>query len=807
MALGKWRLVTLLNPEEVSVVNWFTKKKEGVSKSGEEIAKDIHTAILGKTLKPKGNDLKGIADIVWESLNENEDIKKFCADSRLPVCSLFHHSKNCVGIVVAMALDKGEEEGFSKEKIQLIRCAALLHDMGKLTALGKGIEHVKGTEKFLKELLGKIETLDTEQKHQIIRLATKHHSGAWYGDYQASLYDEHLLSRADSISSATDRRYELILDAEFGESDIKNRNSIKIKIVSEDKIFPHIIRFNDDPKEYSLGHFYAKESKISHVLGRKGELDLTVTPIEKLGHVHQLKFFHDDIVHGGIIRSITGYPSFKGELGLLAMDIQSIQRFIGEAKKLPALKGGSAIIRDAEEAAADVICEIVCPEAVLFKGGGNLISFVPTKEVIKNKIKKEIEDRIGEISQNGLKVAIVAENFPISRIMDDFGEVLSDLFEKVENKKFEPYLVEELKPDRSNEICGYCFHRSVAKDREGKIITDIDGTPVCKVCENKLSVGREEKRTSAMDRFITDLAGRLGLKVPHELEEIGDKIAMISIDGNMLARMFIQTSTPAEYSYKSESFDIEFRRILQNTIEEFVGSERNLKLIKRFVKEKGSYLGLIVLYIGGDDIFIIMNAKGALRFGKLLMKKVADRFTFESELYTTPIVTISMSIAIADYKFPVYFLLERAEELQSKAKIEFRDAVKTNSLDLFQLPQGSISFTTISSSMPSEEYYSFTFPSDEILFENLLASIDDVQVTEYRPLASLIINAEDDDESKLNLSKFLYSRLGAKDMFEKAIEATGKSKNALELCHETSEILFDKKMLGAMKSLIPMVWR
>lgn len=51
MVLERWRLVALSNPEEASVVNWFTKKREGIPKSGEEIAKDIRTAILGKALK------------------------------------------------------------------------------------------------------------------------------------------------------------------------------------------------------------------------------------------------------------------------------------------------------------------------------------------------------------------------------------------------------------------------------------------------------------------------------------------------------------------------------------------------------------------------------------------------------------------------------------------------------------------------------------------------------------------------------------------------------------------------------------
>ena len=62
--------------------------------------------------------------------------------------------------------------------------------------------------------------------------------------------------------------------------------------------------------------------------------------------------------------------------------------------KLHALRGGSLIIEEVQERAKDIIAKYVCPEAVLFSGGGNLLAFMPTNKGIKAKVIGEIQNEI-----------------------------------------------------------------------------------------------------------------------------------------------------------------------------------------------------------------------------------------------------------------------------------------------------------------------------------------------------------------------------------------------------------------------------
>lgn len=746
-------------------MNWFRKDRVEI-REGEEIWNELKRKIWETQHRGRQNDVGTLADIILESFRDKaaEDLKAFPSDSRLPICSLYHHLVNTAGIAVCFAIDRG----YDKSMRDKIRVSSLLHDIGKLKELGKGVEHVEDTERKVEELLSRIDWLEDADKRYIKRLTVKHHAASYYGKYKADAMEERLISKADSVSSASDRRYEV----EWKDSEVE----------SKDAIFPHILKFGDGEEV---------------VLGRKGR-----EKVEDVAWYSKNMPFYDEIVEGGVI--VGDYPVFEGKIGLLALDIRGIQGFIKEAVKLNALRGGSAIVEEALETAKDVISGKISPEAVLFARGGNLASFLPFNKELQEEIKKEIEERIKIVSKGGLKVAIAVDDYDIDRVAKSFDEVLKDIFGKVEEEKSKPLLLETeevIEPARSGEVCPYCFDRKNSpgyKDGESEI---------CEVCYEKIGRGRKEKWEELYEEYTESVVEELGLTPPNELSQIGDNIAVLLIDGNMMGQMFVQTMTPAEYSFKSEVFDSEFKEVLKETIEKF-SKEHKILVVHKGEIESLEFMGLDVLYAGGDDVLIIMNAKGALGFAKELVNKVAERFKFKSRLFSTPTVTISAGIAIADSKFPIYFLIDKAEEALEEAKKAFRKEVKLNNLKLFERPEGAISFASVSGAMPSEENHTFVLGEERGKVERIVEYVERVNLKDYpRSLISLLINCGEGKEERLNLIKHLYSRLGEKELFGRASDALGGDRSALDLCEELCSIVGEGgKVWESLKAVIPMVW-
>lgn len=764
-----------MKTDEVGVTNWFTKKFERPSRSGSEIASELFNEIVERSVKLRMGDISGFAEIVWTVVSAadegnkrlislHEDLMKFCADTRLPVCSLFHHMKNTAAIAVVLAYDLGYEQ----DQIQLFRVAALLHDVGKLYAPGKGKEHVVQTEKFLKNLLGRVEALDANQKRNLVRLSTKHHSTPWYDEYIATHEDEKILSLADSIASATDRRYEIVLENfSMSKNDFKQGREVKVKIRSDDLIFPHRLRFGE-PSNFKCKEFNEYE------LGRKEEKEFTLVPLPSEGTINQVLLFFDKTVNGGIIAPFLEQASVgtmfecRRKIGLFALDIQGIQQFVRSAKKLPTLRGGSAIVDDVLEEAKKVLSEEFSPETVLFSGGGNLVALVPPREEKLKELKEKINKIASVLSANGLRVAVSYSFEDIFRIEREFGQCLSDLFKNIENEKNFPVEKDAIVPERSKRICAHC------SDGLGVIKLE-NGEQVCEKCFEKSKRGKELREELE----------------PRTLEDIAETIAVVVLDGNMMGRLLTQTKTPAEYSYKSETFDTQMKVLLEETLDEIEHRSPWLK--------KGETVKYKKIYAGGDDVFLIIDSRAAIDFAESFIEKVAHKMSFEGE---RPTVTFSAGIAISDKKFPIYFLIDKAYSLLGLAKKEFRKCVELDEKKLFKLPKGAIALSVVTSSMPSEDDFAFVLPRDKdklILLKKFLYRA--ISSDDWRPLISLLVNSERGDESKLNFVKYLYARALAKE----SIIRIAESEN-MEILAVIKELIEGWKLKEELENLVPMMW-
>jgi hypothetical protein len=782
--------------ENISAVDWFTKKRINNEIDSEQI--DTLLDKLVKDIINAFNELSRIdkiADKIAYILENNPLIRDISSDSRLPVCSLLHHIKIKSGIAVCLLLQEMDcepdyiptclgEYGIvsnyeEKDLVALVRIASLLHNIGKpkyYTSASKDQESHHYTKKIIDRILSETKSSlvnKMELRKALPLLASVHNSSDDITKLEEIIYE------ADTVASAADKIY-----------DVKGTyNDGSVVVECNDKIFPHEIDFN------AAGLICRDTSPV--ILGRCSK---ETKPVEiKNSGEKDIQLFIDNTVHGGPLQNISNNtPHISGSIGILSIDMTGIQDFISEAEKLKMLRGGSSIVDDTLKRATNIISNNVCKEAVLFTGGGNLLSFIPNNA--RFSLCEEIKNEIRNKSHNGLKAAVIS--FEAS--LDDIGWKFETIIKKSQDK----LVIEKNRTNKgmvlkkTKHVCKYCFKR------EEKCTYKYD--KMCEVCYIKIKTGYEKKSKNS-EEYIPKIPE---LERPTELEHIGNSIAAIAIDGNMMGRMFQQTNTPAEYAYKSQTFSTKFEDIIRSTIKNFLNNLENQKLIKHKHKEKNhlgkhevkNYLGIDVLYVGGDDVLIIMNAKGAVRFSEMLVNNIAEKFTFNMKFHTditfkNPIVTISCGIAIANSKFPIYFLLNAARSMESKAKEKFRCETETDDFGLINVTKGAIAFTAISSAMPNNEFCAFVLTDDNLIDDQNLLKLNNIidlalkENENYRAFVADIITCGPSDQEHLNLIKFMYSSIKRKT-------------NITDLDHYElmAEVLLNDELLKASQMIIPHLW-
>jgi len=770
----------------IAVVDWFTKNRGNIfypDESDKKLDELIEKLIKGF----KGDNLEQIADNIYEILKQSDFYNKICSDTVLPICSLFYHSKITSGIAVCLALQKATlsdlkskclkqyeiSENISAEYsdgdfIALIRLAALLHDIGKprsYTAQKKELpfkEYLSQTEEIINHIL-QTASFDILSKYELNKILPKLATKNPTLDSKTILGD--IIEDSDSIASAADRIYELKIRSE--------NNSLYVE--SGDKIFPHEINFN-------FVDSHSIDGLNTEIIGYKGKIPLSQKTNTK---DNTQIYFKDSVVDGGVIQDSGAWGQISGDIGILALDIMRIQEYVTEADILPMLRGGSSIVEESLEKTFNIISNEICPEAVLFKGGGNLLAFVPFNTELQQNIKRRIKEVIRNTSKGGLGGALITKNVQIKDLAE-FPEVLKKLQDEIEREKNYSRNLDIIKPKDRNDICPFCFKRKVIPNKE-----------ICSVCSEKKNSGLYEKYENENKYLNTNLLNKHGLYRPIELQDIGDSIAVIAIDGNMMGRIFMQTMTPNEYNYKSETFDRTFKKEVRDTIENFINNNE-----MRYLIEHRKFMGIDPLYVGGDDILLIINAKGAIKFCEMLIKNISERFKYSKKFsngmtFENPIVTISCGIAIADAKFPIYFLLDTARKMESIAKKEFRKKTKTDNLNLIQVPVGTMAFTAVSGAMPSEDNISFVLPDDDKdlgILNNLISKSLNEQ---NRSKISSLITCGKTEQERLNFVKSIYSSGSRKQM---------TPSEWLDDCEWMVKVMGNERLLRSAKMIIPQFW-
>lgn len=825
-----------------SVIDWFTKKRKMIISP--ETCETEFTSLLNQLGQVfAGKNLAVVADNVSKTLERSDFFKEVCSDPDNPVCGMYYHAKTTAGLAACIAYDQiRSDEDFiqkslaqydvsaesysEKDFIGLVRLGALFRSVvmiGFYEFPWQPPEQYGDTpEKIILSLL-RIESVKSfaarYQLEKILPVLSNPHPVE-----KSDALLNRLVSMSDTISAKTNRAYDLTLE-QSGET---------VTVTSHDPVFPHIIDFNAEKSG-------VREPHGAILLGFEGT---TTASVGTLGSKELGKpFFRDVAVEGGLpyyspdakkIRySFWDHEQNPLKIGYLALDIKRIQEFINEADNLRMLRGGSTLVEDILSDSRKKIAGTLSDECVIFAGGGNLLSLLPSDPVCRENLKKSIAGIISEKSQKALSAGIVTGDVSLQEFGENFSEVLKKIQEALDKEKQAADTVPILKPLRHDAICPFCNKRIA----NGAVSSEkAKGLRMCSACAKKWSRGKRleddtggksETGTGENDLLPRELMNEENLHEPDELSHLGSSIAVITVDGNMMGRLFLSTHSPAEYAYKSATFDKAFKTTLKKTIEDYVREDlKRISLVKdsrvRFQPQgKGPvFLAIRPIFGGGDDLLIITSARAAIPISKKIITAIAECFMFETNLpnegrsgadaFKNPTVTVSAGIAIAQSGFPVYFVIEQARKMEGEAKTAFRKSCLTDNHSLIRFPLGSLAFTAISGAMPSGEGLSFVIRSGSSTgaHENLDAVIDvldkSLDASWKRTIAD-IVTSYDTKEDLLNLLMSTYASAkrrgvdeGTKITLPEQLERAEYLATMFTPAHQS--------VLKAAKMVVPHVW-
>lgn len=338
-----------------------------------------------------------------------------------------------------------------------------------------------------------------------------------------------------------------------------------------------------------------------------------------------------------------------------------IKNYYLENYLLNDIRGASVLLTYVEEELIPaMISDKYIPECIVCSGGGNIFAIVP--EGCGEEFALELETRGKELLISADLAYYVSEETPLS---DIFGENYKAKMAEVENalnerkklivnccaksktsflnKQLPPITDKPLKADEISDgsICGACGKRIA--------FYSVGDKKLCASCLHKRAVGSAAKRSKYIKLYekynsapadevttLSDISGSDGY------------IAIVYGDGNNMGGIiqnFVKITQMMEFSR-------DVKTITAKAAFESMGEHGMTKFE--------------VAGLGGDDIFVIVEGKKAIRFTISLIKKYNSQF--EKYGSRDNISTLSAGIAVAKHKTPVQVILEKAENELQKAK-------------------------------------------------------------------------------------------------------------------------------------------
>jgi len=545
--------------------------------------------------------------------------------------------------------------------LNYLRIAALLHDLGKLF---NPTNHVTASVEILDQVIEESSCLKNTLS-RVRELIEKHHS-----DYIG------IVEKADRLASATDRL-----------SDVVNK-------VLESEDVAGIGKCKDVC--YSLS---ARTKECMECLEKLGEQSygrasqiLYKSILESLGlNIEEL----NEVIEGW-----ESTPSKKVEVAereavgkslgyLVYIDFPGVQRFITSFPKLRDMSFASFLVDFVTSVYSFIVLDHdyyertnhksrIPAEALLSGYGGHSYIVVRSDFGKKEEVKSLLTNSSPEYLDIRLDVKVV--DLAYENYVKDYKTIRDE----IASMGYERYLYykEKVYSLGSHRVCDNCGVRPAVKRLE----KNGEEEYLCEVCSlvRELSSNRgfmaklnstyliEGESVSPRDSIDikgvntneSDALGEIAMEIIAGYKTLNDTkyVALVKADGNDGGKIFNNTATFSEYIDKSFRLDYGVKKSFYKTLGELLRAEKE---VNSSFKDLTSRILAGVLYLGGDDIMLMMPSVIAVPFAVRMFKNVNKETGF----------TFKIGVISVKPDHPVQFAYKAVNELMESSKLKKKSSL------------------------------------------------------------------------------------------------------------------------------------
>lgn len=531
------------------------------------------------------------------------DILRYPADTRPAAnsSSLIIHMLTTSAVASSLFISN---YGLDERKLANLRLLCLFHDIGKFM-MEEWERHEKNSAKYLRELFGPY------VKGEAWAIVEEVAKALESGEGHEEIFE--IFRRADRIASRIDRVPDYFIKA--------------ISPDSRQAFLRYVERYNErfGKRDYFNDWRFWESMTIDEIAKFSEDFAKNVSCVRPTNPLLEER-----------------YEGAEVEAMVVRFDMWGIQRYI-RVNDLRSMCGASKII--------DYICFTALPamlinevklpaECILYFGGGNVTTLVPNGEVLS-----EIDEECSKLEREFGITIIHGE----SKLYDTLSAINYRIDSSLSKKKVLEVGSGPVSPNISY-ICDYCFEEPASEIKEEHFI--------CKSCKTKYDVGNLTHFKYRVDRlneilgFKLDWDEALAKRILEylagidyeKLEEIKKypNLALVRFDANLASQIMASCISITDAVERSIRLDYSIKKALH----EFLA----------YLKDKYPHdycrLALGVMYVGGDDGFIILPSYLAILLGLHL--------TREFYLNMGCKATLSVGIAVAKPKHPLLQLYEAA---------------------------------------------------------------------------------------------------------------------------------------------------
>lgn len=347
------------------------------------------------------------------------------------------------------------------------------------------------------------------------------------------------------------------------------------------------------------------------------------------------------------------FKSYDIEVRILKGGSYKIKGYYLENNNLNDIRGASILLTYVQEVLIPKMIKDCYGDCIIYCGGGNILAILP--ENIEDKFNIKLEKEAQKYLVSGKIAYYISESVKISTILgNNYRTNMVSIENALDNRKktklytnpcMESDMVRKgdisVKKINSKVVKELCMHCNLRIARY-----QFKDDKMCASCLHKYMAGIYTKNTVYSKEYE-----HYNHRKPKYVESLTDidpnRIAVVYGDGNNMGGIIqnidkITQMMEFSENVKSVANKSVFKAMGENDIEKFE-----------------------VVGLGGDDVFVIVEAKKSIKFALSLIQKYNQEF---KDLYLDSSSTMAVGIAIAKTGTPIRVMLEQAEEELSKAK-------------------------------------------------------------------------------------------------------------------------------------------